>query len=160
MLKRKNNLSDYHTDIDTLPLQNWIECHNGNLEKTRINKKGTPELDEMAWDKIQDDHLKRFKISKQLLKIYTALSKKAQRELDFVITEDASNLTLAEVENEKVKSILSNNNKGITIQQSLVYLSQWMNQWINTRQITTLEYFNLLDELEKFNKSQQQTKKK
>ena len=73
-------------------------------------------------------------------------------ELEYVITEDRMKLTLAEMEEQKIKSLLTNKGQGISIQQSLVYLSQWMNQWITTRGITTREYFDLLEEMEKFNK--------
>jgi hypothetical protein len=146
-------LADYHTSIDTLPLQNWIECHDGDLTKTRMDsKRGDQKQDEQAWEMIQDSYLKTYGLSKLLEKIYDALRKKAQLELDYVLTEDRMKLTLVEMEEQKIKSMLTNKGQGITIQQSLIYLSQWMNQWISTKSITTREYFDLIGEMEKFNK--------
>lgn len=146
-------LADYHTSIDTLPLQNWIECHDGDRTKTRLDsKRGDKEQDEQAWEMIQDTYMKEYGLGKILEKVYEAMRKKAQLELDYVITEDRLKLTLAEMEEQKIKSILTNRGQGMTIQQSLIYLSQWMNQWISTKSITTREYFDLIGEMEKFNK--------
>lgn len=146
-------LDGYHTSIDTLPLQSWIDCHDGDLTKTRMDtKRGDQKKDEIAWEQIQDTYLKLYGMSKVLEKIYKAMRQLAILELEYVITEDRMKLTLAEMEEQKIKSLLTNKGQGISIQQSLVYLSQWMNQWITTRGITTREYFDLLEEMEKFNK--------
>lgn len=146
-------LNEYHNSIDTLPLQSWIECHDGDMTKTRLDaKRGNQKKDEIAWEQIQDSYLKLYGMSKVLEKVYKAMRQLAILELEYVITEDRMKLTLAEMEEQKMKSLLTNKGQGISIQQSLVYLSQWMNQWITTRGITTREYFDLLEEMEKFNK--------
>jgi hypothetical protein len=48
--------------------------------------------------------------------------------------------------------MMANNGKGITIEQSLVHLSKWMGHWINSKNIITKDYFNLLTEYGKANK--------
>jgi hypothetical protein len=40
----------------------------------------------------------------------------------------------------------------MTIEQTLIYISKWIGQWINPKQITAREYFNLLKEYGKANK--------
>jgi hypothetical protein len=45
-----------------------------------------------------------------------------------------------------------NGGNGMTIEQSLIYLSKWMGSWINAKDISTKEYFNLMNEYGKENK--------
>jgi hypothetical protein len=61
-------------------------------------------------------------------------------------------LTKLEVEIEKIKVMLNNRGTGITIEQSLVHLSKWIGNWIDSKKITAREYFNLQKEFERTNK--------
>ena len=47
--------------------------------------------------------------------------------------------------------MLKNAGNGIDIRESLIYISKWMGQWINSKQITTLDFFNLQKQYERFN---------
>jgi hypothetical protein len=82
-----------------------------------------------------------------------AMRKKALIELDYVITGDRFKLTEAEIQTAKLQSMMANGGNGMTIEQTLIYISKWIGQWINTKQITAREYFNLLKEYGKANKS-------
>ncbi len=82
------------------------------------------------------------------------MRKKALIECDYVLTSDRFKLTLLDIEEAKLKSMIANNGAGITIEQSLVHLSKWVGSWINPKAITAAEYFNLMDEYGRITKIQ------
>jgi hypothetical protein len=57
-----------------------------------------------------------------------------------------------EVEIETLKMLMNNNGVGMSIEQSLIHLSKWLGSWINTKNITASEYFDLVKEFERSNK--------
>jgi hypothetical protein len=136
-----------------MPLFNWIQCNNGKLELTRLNEDGTPEMDVITWENIYNDYLKEFGLSETYKRMLNAMKKKAVLELDFVITGDRFKLTEIEIEETRLKGMLENGGKGMTIEESLIYISKWLGTWLNTKQITVREYFNLLEQYGKANKS-------
>ena len=151
LTKKREN---YYKSIDDLPLFNWIKLTNGELEYSRRNKnKGTKELDEKHFEMIYDDYLTTFGLSKMYVRLLEAMKKKALIELDYILTGDRMKITLAELEAEKLKTMLNNNKSTTTIEQTLIHLSKWLGQWINSKKITAREYFDLCDEFSKYNKS-------
>jgi len=136
-----------------MPLFNWIKCNQGELQFTRINGKGSDEMDVIIWQYIYDDYLKEFGLSETYKRMLNAMKKKAILELDFVLTGDRFKLTEIEIEETRLKSMLNNAGKGTTIEESLIYISKWMGTWLNTKQISVREYFNLLEQYGKANKS-------
>lgn len=80
------------------------------------------------------------------------MKKKALAELDFVITGDRFKLNLIEMEVKKLESMLNNNNNDASIDTTLVHLSKWVGTWLNAKDITVKEYFNLVNEIQKENK--------
>lgn len=151
----KSKHQKFYTGIDELPLFNWIKCTNGDLRFVRIDSKSitaTNENDVDAWNKIYDDYIKEFGLSEMYIKMLNVMRKKAMLEIDFVINRDRFKLTEIEIELSKLEMMMANNGKGITIEQSLVHLSKWMGHWINSKNIITKDYFNLLNEYGKANK--------
>lgn len=150
--KRKPN--DYYLTIDEMPLYNWIQCHNGKMEFARKGSNGTPERDVEAWQNIYDDYIREFGLSEVQKKLFDAMKKRAILELDFVITLDRFKLTEIEIAIARMDAMLSNKGSGITIEQMLIYVSKWLGQWLNPRNITVKEYFNLIEQYGKANKGQ------
>ena len=72
--------------------------------------------------------------------------------MDFVITGNRFKLTEIEIEETRLNAMLSNAGVGMSIDESLIYISKWMGTWLNVKQITTKEYFNLLEQYGKANK--------
>ena len=79
---------------------------------------------------------------------------KAKAELDFCMTGDRFKLTKAEMEERKIETMLKNKGSGMTINQTLIHLSKWIGHWLNVKELKSQEYFDLLNEYEKFNKPQ------
>jgi len=148
----KMKQQNYYTGIDELPLYNWIQCNDGKFEFTRKTNHGTPEKDLKTWELIYNDYLKQYGLSKTYKKMLDAMKKKAVLELDFVITGNRFKLTEIEIEETRLNAMLSNAGVGMSIDESLIYISKWMGTWLNVKQITTKEYFNLLEQYGKANK--------
>jgi len=87
-------------------------------------------------------------------KMLKTMIKKANAELEYCITGNRIKLTEAEIQETKLETMLSNKGSGMTISQTLIHLSKWIGHWLNTKSISTQEYFNLLSEFEKQNKPQ------
>lgn len=144
--------ADYYSGIDDLPLDNWIKCNDGDLRFVRKDiKNGTDEMDLEHWLKIYDEYINEFGLNKMYLKVLKAMQKRALLECDFIITRNRFKLTEIEMEVSRIEQMLANAGSGMTIEQTLIYLSKWMGTWINTKTITTREYFNLIKEYGKAN---------
>jgi len=112
---------------------------------------GTAQGDEDAWIKIHDEYLARFGLSRQYTELLKVMQKKAEFQFDYIINKDKFLLTLLEIEEENLKIMLSNNGHGMTIEQTLVHLSKFVGYWLRSKDITTGEYFTLLEEFKRIN---------
>jgi hypothetical protein len=143
----------YYTSLEDLPLKNWIKINEGNYTYTRKDRnKGNKRKDFIAQTLINDSYIHKFGLSKLYLKILNLLRKKALLELDFVITGNRAKLTQIEVEEANLKSSFENKGKDVSIETTLIYISKFLNTWVNIEVITVTEYFSLVEELDKYNK--------
>ena len=72
--------------------------------------------------------------------------------MDYVLTGDRFKLTEVEIEQTRLNSMLQNAGNGMTIEESLIYISKWLGTWLNAKNITVREYFNLMEQYGKANK--------
>lgn len=153
-----------YESIDDLPLYNWIKIQDGHLEYVRVGydprSAGSDRItdqDHKAWEKINDEYIERWGLGKLKEKMLKSMVKKAQAELEFCISGDRFKLTQAELEEKKLEQMMGNAGHGITIEQTLIHVSKWIGQWIKPKEISTQEYFLLIQELERYNKTLKQT---
>jgi hypothetical protein len=138
--------------MDELPLFNWIKINDGEPKFMRKNiDDGTPEMDDHFFSKIYDEYIADFGLSEMHLKLLKTMKKRALLEIEFMITRERFKLTEIDMEIAKLDSMMKNNGSGMTIEQSLIHMSKWMNTWINTKQISVREYFNLMNEFKRSN---------
>lgn len=134
-----------------MPLYNWLKCGDGDLKYTRKNlDKGNLKGDQDAWDIIYQQYIDRFGLSKLYEKMLNQMRKKADLELDYIISGDKFKLTLLEMETRRLESMLSTAGTGISTDQTLIHLSKWVGYWIKSKEISVLEFFNLAKEYERF----------
>lgn len=136
--------------IDELPLWNWIKIMDGDVHFIRKNVHDGNEIaDQTIFDEIFDDYINEFGLSKMHRKLLDAEKKRAMLELDFVLTKNRFKLTEIDMQIAKIENMLKNAGSGISIEQSLIHISKWMNTWINAKSITTREFFVLSKEMER-----------
>lgn len=146
------NYENYYVSIDELPLALWVKCTDGDKTVLRKNGVGTEDDDLEAWNLIYDGYLKLYglgKLNKRYLKV---MQQRALNELDYVITGDRFKLTLVEMEERQLETMLNNGGQNMTVEQSLIHLSKWVGHWLNIKTLTAREYFDLIGEFEKFAK--------
>jgi hypothetical protein len=112
-------------------------------------KHGNQLLDELHFEKIFDSYIKEFGLSETYIKLLKTMHKKTLLELDFVLTRNRFKLTEVEMQIVRLENMVNNNKNGMTIEQTLVHLSKWMNHWIDSKKVSTREYFDMMKEFEK-----------
>jgi len=100
---------------------------------------------------LYDQYIKKYGLSKLYKKLLALMREKALMECTFVETRDRFKLTLIEVKEVELKSALENNGQGMSIDQALVHLSKWIGYRLNPKEITVVEYFNILEQYGKAN---------
>ena len=140
-----------------MPLYNWIKCSRGDLKYVRIDiKKGQEvgEEEKIVWEKIYSNYIDEFGLGKLQKKIIKVSKEKALLEIDYVLTGNRFRLTEIALEEQRLKEIVENNNKGMSTEQSLVYLSKWLGYHVNSKKISVREYFDIITEYGKQNKTE------
>ena len=132
-----------------------MRCTNGDLTACRVNGTGTSVMDEVMWEVIYDSYIKELGLDVMYARLLGVMKEKAQIECDYVLTSDRFKLTLLEIEEAKLKEMIgsSDGKDSGSIDKSLVYISKWVGSWLNAKEMTTKEYFVLLREMEKMNKT-------
>lgn len=143
----------YYTSLGDLPLKNWVEIQKDDLTKTRRGKRGTPIEDGLAYEAINDEYLNRYGLDKYYTKLLKLLKTKALLEIDYILTGDRRKLTDIEIKEADLRQLLETKGTGLTIESSLVHISKFLGIWVNVNTISTLEYYDLLRELENYTKA-------
>jgi|TARA_R100000084_G_scaffold38927_1_gene15680 hypothetical protein len=140
-----------------MPLYNWIKCNKGELifvrKKVVKSEKQTLD-DEIVWKKIYDNYIDEFGLNKLHLRLLKVAKEKALLELEYVLTGDNFKLTEIKLEEQRLKEMIDNNKQGMTTEQSLVYMSKWLGYHLNSKKITVREYFDIINEYGKQNKTE------
>lgn len=130
-----------------MPLYNWIKCveeHDYRYVCKDLKYADSVNI-EVAWETIFDDYLNRYGLSKLYLRMLKVMKQKALLECDYVLTKDRFKLTLIEVEEINLKNMISNKGDNKSINSVLIYLSKWLGYRVNTKEVTALEYFEMVD---------------
>jgi hypothetical protein len=133
-------------------LYNWIKCTSNDLKFVRKDKKGTEQEDIKAWERIYDSYIAEYGLNEVYKKLLNAMKKKALLEVDYILTRERFKLTEIEMQIANLDAMMMNGGNGMTIEQSLIHLSKWLGSWVNAKDISTKEYFNLMSEYGKENK--------
>ena len=151
----------YFLTIDTLPLRNWIKIHDGDLTYMRRNLKlGNEEHDTNAYEKLYSAYIEEMGLGKLYLKSLNLMKKIALLQCDYIISGDRIQLTKAEMQMSRLRSMLAKNssNDKISIEESLVHLSKWIGSYVNLDHITARNYLDMLKALEAENKKVKEKK--
>ncbi len=103
------------------------------------------------WNNIYDQYIEKYGLSELYKKLLETMREKALAELEFVTTGDNFKKTEISLLEEKLKTMVNNNGKGMTIDESLVHLSKWLGYRVDVFKTSVTEYFTLLNEYGKAN---------
>ena len=149
---------NHYKSIKHLPLENWFECSDGNLEFTRINQEqGTKADDKQAWEEIYNSFIQLIGLDENFIRYIDLLKSRALKQLEFVegikdgkrdrklmngIREISARITAY----EKTLSFGSSDRYEL-----LQHLGKMQGYRIDPLTTKTIEYFKLIDKLKKQN---------
>lgn len=144
----------YYKLIDETPLYNWIKINNGEMNYILkdVNKKVSKEKLEIYFNELYDNFLLNFGVGKKQKEVFTEMKKLAILECDLVIKKDEFLKTKIEVQKKKIENLKRNSEVGLTIEESLIYLSKWLGYKLSAKETTIKEYYTILEQYGKANK--------
>ncbi len=128
-----------YTSIDEMPLYNWHKCMEGEYKYVRFDEKEDTKNVEI-FEKVYSD---KFKHQIELIKKIAIL------QCEYLISKNRFKLTQIEVENTKLEAIKKETGVGMTLQQTLIYLSKWLGYRLDWKQVSVSEYYTILNESSK-----------
>lgn len=148
-----NTSKRYYLSIDELPLFNWIKCHDGKLEYLRKGKLGSIKNDLRIWVDIQDEYLKKFGLAESYKRLIQIQLLKAQKELDYIITNNRKILNEINIQETKLQNMIKSKGESIDVDDVLIYLSKFLGYKVTSKSMTVTEYFKSIDIYQKENKN-------
>jgi len=134
----------YFTELNLLPLYNWMKCQQGEIEYVRRDGIADEGKDLEIWENLQDEYIKSFGHSKNYERLLQVIKEKALLEIDFVKTREKFKLTEIKIREERLRQMIETNGSGMSIEESLIPLSKYMGFRLNIREIMTKEYYSIL----------------
>ncbi len=146
-------MNSYYASIEEMPLYNWEKCQNGDLTYCRINNDEVSDiLDHKAWEILNYEYMEVFGISRHHRRYLELQKRKTLLELELIETGNRFlNNKIRQVTDEINNVFKEDNDKTMTYDASLVYLSKFMGFKLNKKAIMTLEYFTMIKEYGKKN---------
>lgn len=143
----------YYKLIEEIPLFNWVKINAGNLHFIKKNDdcEFTEEELSEAWDILFDDYLEKRGLGKAYKKLLEVMKKKTILQCEYIISGDLFKLTEIEIEEEKLKQLISKDGTDMSVEKSLVFLSKWIGYRLDWKIITLTEYYIILEEYGKAN---------
>lgn len=138
----------YYDSIDNLPLYNWEKCQNGDLTYTRMNNdKVSHDLDMKSWEILNYEYMEVFGISRHHRKYLELQKRLMMLQMELIETGNRFlNNKIRQITDEITNTFNQEKGKGMSIDQSLIYLSKFMGFKLNKRDIKTQEFFTMLGE--------------
>lgn len=128
-----------------MPLYNWDECQKGNIKHVTKDGKST-ERDGEVWVMLYDQFLDRFGIDERL-ELYLNLKVQLTKlRCLWIQTGDDMILNQIAIEEINLKNLDPTKTEGMTTDQCLVHLSKWLGYHVKKKDITIVEFKNLMNE--------------
>jgi hypothetical protein len=142
-----------------MPMTNWNEISNGNLEYIRRNPRKGGEVykkDDDVWLVLYDEFIVAFGHNDAAMKIRKHQHNIAKLQSDFILDSKrySFNKTLINLEYAHIEEIEKGMRAGMTIHQANVYVSKFMDArgMINFKTISVFDYYTILKEFNNHNK--------
>jgi hypothetical protein len=142
--------------IDDCPLYVWVKCNDGEFHFIRkdAKKKRWRRISHRAkFERLYDQYLNRFGLEKKFEKYLELMRKRAILQCDRVITGDRFLDNRIEILDAKIEELNMNFGDGQSMEASLIHLSKWLGYKIDIKTTTVVEYFEIVREYGKTNKT-------
>lgn len=139
-----------------MKLDFWILATGGDYRNSRtFVEKDSPETNEdvINWFRLYDQYVDKYGLGEKYNRILKAMKKKALLDLKFIRKRDRFVLMLIEIEEEKIRNLMKDNGKGMTVEASLIPLSKWFGSMVRAHETTVTEYQNLIEHYARSNKA-------
>lgn len=143
----------YWNSIDEMPLYNWIKCNNGELNYARQKNRGNKTLDRINWVRLYDEYLSIFGLDDRYKKYIEAQKKRAILQSQYIISRDKFKLTEIDIQTQRIKDLEMYFGNGQKIETILTWLGKFLGYKVDQRNTTVTEYFTILEEYGKANKT-------
>lgn len=140
----------YWESIDEMPMYNWQKCSDGFLKYVTIDLIDDEKNNQIQYDKLYDQYLVRFGLSKEFERYMNLLRKKAQLQCDYVQTNKRFKLTEIEIVDAKIERLNINFGDGKSIETTVLHLSKWLGFKVNLKETTVVEYYTIIQEYGKW----------
>ena len=140
---------NYYDSIDDIIFYNWRKCIKGDLRYTRLDlKRGNQKSDQKYWGMIYDSYLSEFGLGNDFIHYLDLKLELAQLECDFVITGNRFLLNRIDVLTAMIHDLMTKETGG-DMDTLIIYVSKWLGQIINDKEITAKMFFKMANEYKK-----------
>lgn len=145
----------YWESIEDMPMFNWQKCADGDLKYVNKDLLENDELNGIQYDKLYDQYLEKFGLSKEFERYMNLLQQRALLQCKYVSTNQRFKLTEIEIIDAKIERLNVNFGDGKSIETVCIHLSKWLGYKINLKETTVIEYYTIIQEYGKWtNKTQ------
>lgn len=139
----------YYTEIDEMPLHNWLKCQSGKLAYCRLVwNKGTDIKDAAAWEALNDDFIAKVGLGKSQEEYYRLIDQETNAICDYLATPEEDpkkRFKLNRIDALKAKiSEIRSSSTDFDIEKTLIILSGNGPQ-INARDISVLRFHKMIE---------------
>lgn len=135
----------YYLEIDEISLYNWSKCMAGDLKFVTKDLKPS-RLDGAVWVKLFNDYLKRFGITDDFDRYLDTLVLLTALRVAYIQTGDEMVLNQIAIEEVNAAKLDPSQFEGMTPEQCLTRLSKWQGYHLKAREISIVEFKNLMIE--------------
>ena len=128
-----------------MPLNSWIECHNGNINFVRRGYKGCETADVFYWTKLVDEHIERFGLQESYKEYINIKIELATQQMEYVETENKKVKNVIRRLEAQLQKMLISNGENLDVNDVLIYLSKFLGYKIDKFTLTVTEYFKMIN---------------
>jgi len=128
-----------------MPLYNWQECEKGNIKfvnKDHVSRKNDIEI----WSILYNQYLERFGLGVDFSEIIRLKRKLIALRCSYIINGNKKILNQIAIDEANLLKLEGLSVNGLTMDETLVYLSKWLGYRLDKKVITIVEYKTLVDE--------------
>ena len=148
----RTSCSDAYTSIKELPIHNWWEIHEGNLQylftKPRQPKEHEEKKLQEIWDGMVCEYVDLIGISKQYTKILEIKKQILLLKIQFQKTKDKRLKLFITIEEQKLRKHLDGEKETMSVYEQKSMIEENIGFYINSKTTTVIEYYSYVKRLE------------